>query len=201
MRIYGTLKYIGLIFLTALATYGLISFIQIWKKPKSVEEISSVVVLDRVEKVFKLIAVEGNFSEIYNYKHHYFADIWPFRKQALIRVTAKVMVGYDLENLRIDVDEDRRTVSIIGNMDPEILSIEDDMNYYNFENGLFNVITNQDITDMSARAKNFIEEKALESDLFDQAEEQRKELLDLLTISLEASGWTLSFQSESQFRD
>jgi hypothetical protein len=201
MRIYRTLKNIGLILLTALAMYGLISFIQIWKKPTSVEEISSVVVLDRVEKVFKLIAVEGNFSEIYSYKHHYFADIWPFRKQALIRVTAKVMVGYDLENLRIDVDEDRRTVTIIGNLNPEILSIEDDMNYYNFENGLFNVITNQDITDMSARAKDFIEEKALESDLFDQAEEQRKELLDLLTISLEASGWTLSFQSDRQFMD
>ena len=157
--------------------------------------------MDRVEKVFKLIAVEGNFSEIYNYKHHYFADMWPFRKQALIRVTARVMVGYDLEDLRINVDEDQRTVTIMGNMEPQILSIEDDMNYYNFENGLFNVITNQDITDMSARAKDFIEEKALESDLFDQAEEQRKELLDLLAFSLEASGWTLSFHSESQFRD
>ena len=54
---------------------------------------------------------------------------------------------------------------------------------------------------MSARAKDFIEEKALESDLFDQAEEQRKELLDLLAFSLEASGWTLSFHSDSQFRD
>jgi hypothetical protein len=163
--------------------------------PKSKEEVSAVVVLERVEKVLKLVTVEGNFSEIYDYQHHVFADIWPFRKKALIRVKARVMVGYDLEKATISVDEATKTVLISGDLQPEILSIEHDLDYYNFENGLFNVITNRDITDMGVRAKAFIEEKAKESDLFRQAEAQKQDMFDFLKLSLASSGWTLKINS------
>lgn len=170
---------------------GLYHLYKTFSPPKGKEVVSSVVVLDRVEKVMKLVTVEGNFSEIYDYKHHIFADIWPFRKKALVRVKARVMVGYDFESVTIDVDEENKTIVLKGPLQPEILSIEHDLDYYNFENGLFNLITNRDITEMGARAKEFIEDKARESDLFKQAEEQKNDILELLELSLEASGWTL----------
>ncbi len=173
------------------ALTGVYYMYQIFSPPKGKEEVNAVVVLDRVEKVMKFVTVEGNFSEIYDYRHHVFADIWPFRKKALVRVKARVLIGYDLEKTSIHVDEATRTVRLDGALRPEILSIEHDLDYYNFENGLFNLITNRDITEMGARAKEFIEEKARESDLFMQAEQQKTEVLELLRLSLEASGWQL----------
>ena len=156
------------------------------------KEVSATVLLERVEKVMKLVTVEGNFSEIYDYKHHLIADIWPFRKKALVRVNAKVLVGYDFEKVLVDLDHENRILSFTNIPQPEILSIEHDMDYYNFENGLFNMITNKDITEMGFEAKEFIAKKAEESDLYVKAEEQRLDLFEVLELAIEASGWTLN---------
>lgn len=172
-----------------MACYGIFSFYQSWTFNKNVEKISSEVLLERVEKVFKLVTIEGNFSEIYNYENHIFADIWPFRKKALVQVTAKVAVGYDFEDITFEVDEESKTIKMIGNLEPKVLSIEHDVKSYDFENGLFNVITDRDITQMGFQAKEFIREKAEGSDLLSQAEEQKAELMDMLNWMLKASGW------------
>ena len=174
-----------------LAAIGVFSMYRYWSDWGPKKEVEAAVLLDRVEKVMKLVTVEGSFSEIYDYKHHVVADIWPFRKKALVRVNAKVLVGYDFERVNIQLDHDQRTIRITNLPPPEILSIEHDMDYYNFENGLFNMITNKDITEMGFEAKEFIAEKAAESDLFAQAEEQRKELFEILSLAIEASGWQL----------
>jgi len=177
-----------LIALGALGIYNIYSFFAD-KGPK--KEVVATVLLERIEKVVKLVTVEGNFSEIYDYKHHFIADIWPFRKKALVRINAKVLVGYDFEKVKIVTDEDTRTIRISNLPNPEILSIEHDMDYYNFENGLFNMITNKDITEMGFEAKDFIAKRATESDLFIQAEKQRRELFELLELAMHNSGWTL----------
>lgn len=194
------MKYIKIalfILLFVLSLVGVYHLYDMFSPPKGKEEVSSVIIMERVEKVLKLVTVEGNFSEIYDYKHHIFADIWPLRKKALVRVKARVMVGYDFEKTKFEVDEQSRTITLIGELKPEILSIEHDLDYYNFENGLFNMITNRDITEMGKRAKEFIEEKAMESDLFEQAEQQKNDVLDLLRLSLEASGWKLTEKKDS----
>ena len=53
------------------------------------------------------------------------------------------------------------------------------------------MITNQDLTEISARAKEFIREKAEESELIDQAEQQKQDFLDLLKLTVESAGWSL----------
>ena len=187
----GLVKKILIGLLIMLAAIGVFSMYRYWSDWGPKKEVEAAVLLDRVEKVMKLVTVEGSFSEIYDYKHHVVADIWPFRKKALVRVNAKVLVGYDFERVNIQLDHDQRTIRITNLPPPEILSIEHDMDYYNFENGLFNMITNKDITEMGFEAKEFIAEKAAESDLFAQAEEQRKELFEILSLAIEASGWQL----------
>lgn len=175
----------------AFAVVGVFYLSKTWARFSPKEEVKAVVLLERVEKVMKLVTVEGSFSEIYDYKHHLIADIWPFRKKALVRINATVLVGYDFEKVSITTDEENKIISIDNIPSPEILSIEHDMDYYNFENGLFNIITNKDITEMGFEAKKFITDKAKESDLFEKAEEQRKDLFELLEIAVEASGWKL----------
>ncbi len=187
-------RYILLAMVAVLAIIGLLSVSQVWQRwmqPKT--EVSATVLLERIEKVVKLTTVEGNFSEIYNYKNHVVADIWPLRKKALVRITATVAVGYDFESIEIDIDQDNRMITLSNFPPPQILSIQHDIDYYNFENGLFNMINNKDITDMGIEAKSFIEQKARESDLFDRAESQRVELLDMMGMAMDASGWTLKY--------
>lgn len=180
--------YTGFIVFISILLYAL------WQKfqfNRQVVKVDSTVLLERVEKVFKLVTVEGNFSEIYDYQSHYFADVWPFRKKALVRINARVSVGYDFEKLNIFADEKTRTIRISGNLKPEILSIEDDLNYYNFENGIFNSINNEDVTQISRRAKQIIREKAEQSRLFGDAEEQKNEMFELLNMALKSTGWEL----------
>ena len=177
--------------LLLLAFIGIYSSYKFIKGNTSKKDVSAAVLLERVEKVMKLVTVEGSFSEIYDYKNHLIADIWPFRKKALVRIKAKVLVGYDFENTVIKIEEEDKVIRITNLAPPIILSIEDDMDYYNFENGLFNMISNKDITEMGFEAKEFIREKAKESDLFNQAEEQRKEIFEILALAIEASGWQL----------
>jgi len=185
------IKNILLILITVLACFGIYSIYHKMTTIKDVEEISSTILLERVEKVFKLVTVEGNFNEIYNYENHVFADIWPFRKKALVQVNAKVSVGYDFESVKFIVDEDNKTLTLDGDLYADILSIDHNVKSYDFESGLFNPISDRDITKMGAEAKEFIKEKAEGSDLYSQAEEQKAELLEMLDWIFQASGWEL----------
>ena len=184
-------KNILLVLITVLACFGIYSIYHKMTTIKDVEEISSTILLERVEKVFKLVTVEGNFNEIYNYENHIFADIWPFRKKALVQVNAKVSVGYDFESVKFIVDEENKTLTLDGDLYADILSIDHNVKNYDFESGLFNPISDRDITKMGAEAKDFIREKAEGSDLFSQAEEQKAELLEMMEWILKASGWEL----------
>ena len=191
MLMWSLLKNALLIILTVLACFGVFSIYQKWTQIKSVDQIDSAVLLERVERVFKLVTIEGNFSEIYNYENHIFADLWPFRKKALVQVNAKVSVGYNFENINFIIDEENKILKIDGPLNPEILSIDHDVKGYDFDNGLFNMISDEDITRMGTEAKDFIKIKAEESDLFSQSEEQKKELIDMLKWILKASDWEL----------
>ncbi|MEE9371951.1 MAG: DUF4230 domain-containing protein [Saprospiraceae bacterium] len=193
---------IGLVILFSLASFGLW---QVYSKfgritEKKTEE-SSEVLLEKIQNVMKLIAIEGQFAEIYNYKDYVGYDIWPLRKTALIRVNAKVSVGYDLNDITITKDEETKVITISKFPKAEILSIDHDLEYYDLQQGLFNVITNQDITKMSAQAKNFIEEKAQKSVLFDQVDSQKEEILKMLSYIMTDSDWQLYIEPTVDIKD
>lgn len=191
----GQLKNLLLILLIALAGFGIYSVYSKYTsfgKSTTVED--SEVLLEQIQTVMKLVTVQGKFSEIYNYKDYVVTDAWPFRKSALIRVNALVSVGYDLEELNIDVDEENKIIRISNFPEAKIISTEHDLQYYDMKQGLFNVITTDDVTEMSKQAKKFIEEKALNSELFMKVEEQRRETEKLLSFIFVKSGWQLELE-------
>jgi len=155
------------------------------------KEISAQTLLNRVESVAKLITVEGYFSEIYSHKDYYGYDISLFRKKALLRVKAKVSVGYDMNEFKIELDSTNKKLIISHLPDPEILSIDHDIDYYDIQDGVFNSFTNEDYTRMNADAKEFIRAKALESDLFEKADNQSVEMLEMIKFMVESAGWQL----------
>lgn len=157
-------------------------------------EESSVVLLDKIEKVIKFVAVEGNLTEIYDYKDYYSFDIAPFRKKALVRVNAKVSAGYNFENLVIDLDEENKVIVIKHFPDAEILSIDHDLDYYDLTQGTFNRFTAEDYNKINSRAKAFIAEKARDSGLIETAGEQKEELIDMVKMLVNAGGWELRIE-------
>ncbi|MBK9982671.1 MAG: DUF4230 domain-containing protein [Saprospiraceae bacterium] len=61
--------------------------------------------LEKIRTVCKLVTAEGEFSEIYSYKESKWFDVSFLSKKALIRVKAKVSVGYDLSKIKVEPDE------------------------------------------------------------------------------------------------
>ena len=159
-------------------------------------EQSSQAILERIEKVSKLITVEGYFSEIYDYKDYYWYDLSPFRKKALIRVKAKVSMGIDFEGVSIHADEASRKISLGPIPQTEILSIDHESDYYDISEGTFNSFSEKDYNELQRNAKDYIRNVALESDLVEQAEEQRDELLELIRFYVEGVGWELEVKEK-----
>lgn len=151
----------------------------------------ATILLDRIEKVTKLITVEGYFSEVYKYKDYYKYDISLLRKEALMRIQAKVSVGYDLSGLDITVNESDKKVIMVFPDSVQILSIEHDLDYYDISEGTFNSFDEEDYNKLNASAKTFIREKAHQSDLFDTAGAQLTDMVDIIRALVSASDYTL----------
>ena len=157
------------------------------------KEEKAEVLLERIKTVAKLITVEGYFTEVYDYKDYWRYDVSPFRKKALLRVRAKVSVGYDLSRVAMEARPEDRTIVISNLPDPEILSIDHEIDYYDITEGTFNSFTESDYTMLNRRAKSFIEEKARESDLLLSAEKQGNQMLDMMRFLAENAGWRVVF--------
>lgn len=158
---------------------------------------NSDVVLEKVKTVAKLISVEGYFSEVYDYKDYWGYDLSWFRKKALVRVKARVSVGYDLAQLKIDALPEERTIVVSNLPDPIILSIDHDLDYYDISQGTFNYFSEQDYNRINTNAKQFIEAKALESDLIATARKEGNQVLELMKFIAESAGWKFVVRPEA----
>ncbi|MCF8246901.1 MAG: DUF4230 domain-containing protein [Saprospiraceae bacterium] len=172
-------------------------FVTRWYAKRTEAQVTEngVVLLERIKQVAKLVTVEGYFSEIYDYQDYYGYDLSFFRKKALIRVKAKVSVGYDLEKIQMTASPETKTIRISGIPPAQILSIEHDLDYYDIQEGLFNEFSSADYNKLNANAKEFIRKKALESDLMNTAAAQRKTVLETIKFMAESTGWKLEMET------
>lgn len=157
----------------------------------------SDILLEKIRTVTKLITVEGEFSEIYDYKDYWKYDLSPFRKQALVRIKARVSVGYDLNNMDIESFPTEKKIIISKMPDPKILSIDHNLSYYDISQGTFNTFTTQDYNKINENAKLLIREKAEASELINAARKQGNELLDIAEFMTNQMGWTLEIRDKS----
>jgi hypothetical protein len=158
---------------------------------ENVQQEDSQVLLDRIEEVTKLITVQGYFSEIYDYKDYYGYDWSIFRKKALIRVKAKVSMGFDLESLDLEVIPDRKVIRLSALPEVKLISIDHDLDYYDISEGTFNSFNNEDLNDLNKKAKSYIEQVALQSDLPARAAKKGSEMVETLSFLVKGAGWTL----------
>lgn len=155
--------------------------------PKPAE--SATILLEKIRKVIKLTTVEGEFSEIYSYNEYSGYFTWLWDKKALVRVNATVAAGYDLANLKMEADSLTHTLRIGPLPEPQILSIDHTLEYYDVSTGVFTSFSPEDYNHMNQRAKDLIREQALNSNLLPSAKEQGDKIFDVIRFMAESTGW------------
>lgn len=175
---------------------GIIAFLASGKfksQPTIISE-SSHTIAESMRKVFKVVSAEGHFNEIYNYEETTkLLNFIPTKKKALVIVQAKVLVGYDFEKFRWEVDEENRKVKLLEFPSPEILSTETDYKYYNIEEQFFNLFSKDDLANIQKNGKMQVIEAAKKSHLPEVAAEQMR---TLLTELLNTKNFTLENSSK-----
>jgi hypothetical protein len=152
---------------------------------------SASVLLEHIQEVAKLVTVEGQFSEVYNYSEYqgYFTLL--FDKKVLVRVRATVAAGYDLNQLSIEADSTAKRLRIGPIPEPQILSIDHTIDYYDIRQGFFTSFTPEDYNRVNARAKDLIRDQAMQSSLLPSARAQGIKMIDLMRFMAEQAGWTV----------
>jgi len=174
------------------------------KKQQQIINSQATVLLEQIDKVFKLVTVEGNFSEIYDEQsmkeYTVFLPLpstFRFPKKATLHVQGKVLVGYDMNNISITVDSLSKSI-ILNNVPDkaEILAIDHSLSYKNLDDSFFNSFKPEDYTSLNKNAKEILKQKAQNSKLLKTAEDQGNDLLQAVELLTEAAGWTLVYRKK-----
>ena len=170
-------------------------------KQQEISKSQSTILLDKVRDVLKLVTVEANFNELYNETktrpvtlYLPLPSTFSFSKKAILEVQGKVLVGYDLEKVTITADSVNRILTLSNLPEPEILSIDHQVQYRNLEESFFNSFDAEDYTDLNHNAKEMLRQKVQESDLMDKARAQGNQMLDVIRFMGESLGWTVKLE-------
>lgn len=164
----------------------------------------STLLLERIEKVFKVVMAEGYFSEIYNYQDQK-KILYMFNdpKKAMIIAKSKVLVGFDFQKVRFRLPETAeghpgdKTLVVESFPEPEILSVDTDYKFYDIQSGILNHFDSETYTSILDDAKQAMQSRALQSDLPRIANNQIQYMMYQLAGSM---GWALQLPEGDQRR-
>ncbi len=186
---------LGLI-LGAITMYWVYSFFR-KRQNRETTERQSTVLLERIKSVCKLISVEGDFAEIYKYENRRerFLSLVSSTKKALIVINAKAHIGYDLQQIDLRADAANKKIILANFPQPQVLSIEPNLEFYDIQNGLFNAFKPNDLTALNQEAIQHIREKIPKSGLMDTARREALEAVLLMSKLVETIGWKLDYSA------
>ena len=187
--------FLGLI-LGAIFMYWLYGFFR-KKQSKELTVHQSHVLLDKIKSVCKLVSVEGDFAEIYKYENtkERFMSLVSSKKKALIVINAKAQVGYDLKKIVMHADNKKKRIILTNFPEPEVLSIEPELEFYDIKTGMFNSFSPDDLTTLNKEAKQHILEKIPESGLMETAKKQVFDAIILMESLVDTIGWKLDYSA------
>lgn len=187
--------FLGII-IGVLSSLGVVTYLKTLKKKQLVNS-QSVLLLDKIKTVCKFITVEGDFAEIYHYEDvkERFLKLISSKKKALVVINAKAYVGYDLSKIQLKSDNTSKKIILEHFPQPEVLSIETNLNYYDKKDGYFNKFEAADLTDLHSEAKEHIKSKIPESGLIQVAQKEALETILLMETIVETIGWKLDYSA------
>ncbi len=187
--------FLGLI-LGTIASYWAYTFFR-KKKSKELTTHQSTVLLEKIKTVCKLISVEGDFAEIYKYENtkQHFMSLISSKKKALVVIKARAQIGYDLQKILMHADTEKKKIVLTNFPQPEILSIEPELEFYDIKNGFFNSFKPDDLTALNQEAQKHIREKIPESGLMQTARTEALQMVLLIEKIVETIGWRLDYSA------
>ncbi|QXP72854.1 DUF4230 domain-containing protein [Tenacibaculum sp. AHE15PA] len=136
------------------------------KKEEKHQKEEIKVVLSGIQNLSKLVVSEGVFSEMYSFSDtkKYLYNYLSFEKKAILSVSAKVEVGYDLSKLEIQIDSIGKQI-IINKIPKEEVLISPDIKYFDLQQSQFNAFSRSELNMLNGRAIEKIKATITVSDL------------------------------------
>ncbi|PRZ25208.1 DUF4230 domain-containing protein [Flavobacterium granuli] len=151
----------------------------------------------QIVNVGKLVVTEGHFSEVITYKNQekYLLDMLSFEKKALVIVNADVTVAYDLHQMKYDIDEENKVITIIS-IPKEEIKISPDIQFYDVEQSKLNPFTADDYNKINKSVKANLAKKIEKSSLKRNAQNRLISELSKILILSNSFGWKLQYKGE-----
>ncbi len=184
-----------LIYLFIVLVLGII----IWKVFSSKSENSTIeyntnLIEKQIKNVGKLVVTEGHFAEVLTYKDQkkYLMDLVSFEKKAIIIVNADVTVSYDLHQVKYDVDQNNKTITILS-IPKEEIKISPNIEYYDVEQSTLNEFTGADYNKVNKTVRANLAKKIEKSSLKTNAKNRLVSELSKILILTNTMGWKLVY--------
>ena len=184
-------KYFIIILAMLLVVFS-VKFCDFKKQDDSSLTNSTNLIQQQILNVGKIVVTEGHFSEVLTYKDQdkYLGGMLSFDKKALLVVNADVTLGYDLHQIKYDIDQKNKTLTIINIPTLEV-KIAPDIKFYDVDQSKLNPFTGDDYNKISVQAKASIAKKIEKSTLKSNAQNRLISELSKMLILTNSMGWTL----------
>lgn len=172
-------------------------FCEFKKEDDSTLDYNTNLIQQQIVNVGKLVVTEGHFSEVLTYKNQqkYMMDILSFEKKALIIVNADVTVSYDLHQMKYDIDEANKTITILS-IPKEEIKISPDIKFYDVEQSQMNPFTGDDYNKINKSVKANLAKKIEKSTLKSNAQNRLISELSKILILTNTMGWKLQYEGK-----
>jgi Protein of unknown function (DUF4230) len=194
------------IIVTIVAIVFLFKFCEFKKTDSASIAYNTNLIQQQIVNVGKLVVTEGHFAEVLTYKDQdtYFGGMIALDKKALIVVNADVTVAYDLYQMKYDIDEKNKTITIL-NIPKEEIKISTDIQFYDVDQSKLNPFTGDDYNKINKSAKASLAKKIETSSLKTNAQNRLISELSKILLVTHSVGWKVTYKglevtSENQFK-
>ncbi len=172
-------------------------FCEFKKGDDSSIEYNTNLIQKQIVNVGKLVVTEGHFSEVITYKNQqkYMMDMLSFEKKAIVIVNADVTVSYDLHQMKYDIDEKNKTITIT-NIPKEEIKISPDIKFYDVQQSQMNEFTGEDYNKINKTVRANLAKKIEASSLKTNAQNRLISELSKILILTNTMGWKLQYNGK-----
>lgn len=180
------------------AIFLLFKYCDFKKEDDSTIDYNTNLIQQQIVNVGKLVVTEGHFAEVVTYKNSdkYLMNMVSFDKKAIVIVNADVTVAYDLRQVKYDIDEKNKTITIVS-IPKEEIKISPDIKFYNVEQSKMNPFTGDDYNKINKTVRANLAKKIEKSSLKSNAKNRLISELSKILIVTNSMGWTLIYEGET----
>jgi len=166
------------------------------EKVTATTEYNTELIQQQIKSVGKLVVTEGHYSQVMTYKDQqkYMMNLLSFEKKALIIINADVTVAYDLRQMKYDIDEKNKTITIVS-IPKEEIKISPDIQFYDVEQSTMNPFTGDDYNKINKKVKADLAKKIEKSSLKSNAQNRLVSELAKILILTNSMGWKLQYNN------